>query len=566
MTPNVTAITVGAYIAARLGQLGLEHYFAVPGDYNLVLLDGLLSAPGLQYIGCCNELNAGYAADGYARARGVGAVVVTYSVGSLSVLNAVAGSASEELPLIVIAGGPGTRAKAEGRRLHHTLGTLDYAYPRTIFEQICAESVILPDLDEAPALIDRTLMAAVSRRQPVYIEVPCDLAGGLVSPPQPLVFNSPAPIDPASLEAAIAAVAAMIADASRPVLVAGVRLRQAGAIEAFLRLADRLGSAVAVMPDAKGFFPEDHPGYIGVYWGPVSTQGTAGIVESADLCLFAGPMFTDYTTVGFNLAIGKEKLLQADAHAVTLPGASFQGVPLAPFLDTLAARVGPKPASLEIYRRGTPVPPAATSAPDPGSKLTTLALMSQVQAVLGPETTVLAETGDSWFNGLKLRLPAGARFEIQMRYGSIGWSVPATLGLALGQEAGRRVVALIGDGSFQLTAQEFGTMIRSGVRPIVFLINNRGYTIEVEIHDGPYNNIKNWDYAGLVAVLNGGEGNGWGCRVATGGELAAAIEHALRHDGPALIECLIDRDECSLALREWGVRVAAFNGRPPLTP
>lgn len=108
-------------------------------------------------------------------------------------------------------------------------------------------------------------------------------------------------------------------------------------------------------------------------------------------------------------------------------------------------------------------------------------------------------------------------------------------------------------------------MIRYNVRPIIFLINNGGYTIEVEIHDGPYNTIKNWDYAALMQVFNAGDGNGWGVRVSTEGELAEAIATANDHDGPALIEVLIDRDDCSKNLLEWGGYVARNNGRPPRT-
>ena len=143
---------------------------------------------------------------------------------------------------------------------------------------------------------------------------------------------------------------------------------------------------------------------------------------------------------------------------------------------------------------------------------------------------MIAETGDSWFNGMSLDLPARGRFEIQMQYGSIGWSVGATLGYCMGAPT-RRVVTCVGYGSFQLTAQEISTMIRYGARPIVFLINNGGYTIETEIHDGPYNTINNWDYARLVDVFNGDEGKGWGCSAATEGELDAAIAQALDHDG-----------------------------------
>jgi TPP-dependent 2-oxoacid decarboxylase len=161
-----------------------------------------------------------------------------------------------------------------------------------------------------------------------------------------------------------------------------------------------------------------------------------------------------------------------------------------------------------------------------------------------------------------MTLPDGCLYEFQMQYGSIGWAVGALLGYALALDQQKRVIALIGDGSFQLTAQEVSTMIRYKLNPIIFLINNHGYTIEVEIHDGPYNNIKNWDYADLVQVFNAGEGNGWSCRVQTVGELAKAIRQAQAHEGLALIECIIDRDDCTKELLEWGSRVAAANNRP----
>jgi len=190
-------------------------------------------------------------------------------------------------------------------------------------------------------------------------------------------------------------------------------------------------------------------------------------------------------------------------------------------------------------------------------------LKKHIEVLLTAQTALVVETGDSWFNGQKMKLPRGCGYEFQMQYGSIGWSVGAVLGYALAlQKEKKRVIAMIGDGSFQLTAQEVSTMIRYGLDPIIFLINNRGYTIEVEIHDGIYNNIKNWDYAGLMDVFNAGEGNGWGCRVGTEEELVDAVAFARDHEGVALIECVIDRDDCSKELLEWGSRVAAANSRP----
>ncbi|WJX82179.1 Pyruvate decarboxylase 1, variant 2 [Trifolium repens] len=169
--------------------------------------------------------------------------------------------------------------------------------------------------------------------------------------------------------------------------------------------------------------------------------------------------------------------------------------------------------------------------------------------MLSSETAVIAETGDSWFNCQKLKLPEGCGYEFQMQYGSIGWSVGATLGYAQAVPE-KRVIACIGDGSFQVTAQDVSTMLRCGQNTIIFLINNGGYTIEVEIHDGPYNVIKNWNYTGLVFCEE---------------ELVEAIATATgpEKDSLCFIEVIVHKDDTSKELLEWGSRVSAANSRPP---
>jgi indolepyruvate decarboxylase len=190
-------------------------------------------------------------------------------------------------------------------------------------------------------------------------------------------------------------------------------------------------------------------------------------------------------------------------------------------------------------------------------------MVRQIRPLVTADTTMFVETGDSWFNGVMLKLPHGARFESEMQWGHIGWSVPAAFGYAVGA-ADRRVVLMVGDGSFQLTAQEVAQMIRHKLPVIIFLVNNHGYTIEVEIHDGPYNNIKNWDYAGLIDAFNAEDGAGRGLLATNGGELADAIKAALANgDGPTLIECVIDRDDATADLISWGKTVATANARPP---
>jgi len=559
-------MTIGSYLATRLEQIGLKHHFAVAGDYNLALLDQLLLNENVSQVYCCNELNCGFAAEGYARAHGAAACVVTYSVGALSAFNALASAYAESLPVILISGSPNTNDLGAGHLLHHTLGTLNFRYQLEMARHITCEAVAITHPEEAPWLIDKAIRAALRNRKPVYIEIPCNLSGAHCSAPGPQTSLLGLPeSDPASLAAAVDAASAFLGKAIRPILLAGPKLKSYGGTGAFRDLAEAVGCGVAVMPSAKGFFPEEHAQFIGVYLGSVSSPGCSELVESADAVLAAGPIFNDYTTVGWSAQPAVSKTIHVDPDRVRVAGVTYNGVVLNEFLAALAeaAKESPRNATTLIEFRRTQVATAQPAKPEPDAPLTRAEMCRQVQGVIDQDTTLIVETGDSWFNGFNMALPNGAEFEIEMQYGHIGWSVPATFGYALGAP-GRRVVLMVGDGSFQLTAQEVCQMVRLRLPVIIFLVNNRGYTIEVEIHDGPYNNIKNWDYAGIMAVFNSTDGNGRGFRATTGKELAGAIKKALAHKtGPTLIECTIDRDDCTKQLMEWGARVAAANGRPP---
>jgi pyruvate decarboxylase len=554
--------SVGGYLATRLEQVGIQHHFAVAGDYNLVLLDHLLKNKNLRQVYCCNELNCSFAAEGYARANGAAACVVTFSVGSLTALDGLAGAYAEELPVILISGAPNSNDLGANHLVHHALGTLDLRYPLDFARRITCEAVAITHPEEAPYLIDKAIRAALRAKKPAYIEIPCNLSADQCSKPGPVDWLLEEPkSNPLSLEASVRAAGQFWNAAVRPVLLAGPKLRSHRGIENFRRLAEALGCGVAVMPSAKSFFPEQHKQFIGIYLGAAGSPGCAEVVDSADVVLAAGPLFTDYTTTGWTALPPDNRLIQADPDRVRVGGTTFDGVYLSEFLEELAKIARRNPKTLIEFQR-TRTDPLAPVAADPDAPLSRVEMCRQIQGVIDQNTTLLVETGDSWFNGFNTNLPDGARFEIEMQWGHIGWSVPATFGYAV-KTRDRRIVLMVGDGSFQLTAQEMCQMVRLKLPVLIFLINNRGYTIEVEIHDGPYNNIKNWDYAGLMNVFNASDGEGLGLRATTGGELAAAIEKALAHKGgPTLIECTIERDDCTKQLLEWGTRVAVANARP----
>ena len=558
-----TGFTVGSYLAARLSQIGLKHHFAVAGDYTLVLLDQLLTNKDMQQVYCSNELNCGFAAEGYARAHGAAAAIVTFSVGALSAFDALAGAYAENLPVILVSGAPNSNDRAADHLLHHTLGTHDFTYQLEMAKKITCAAVSITFAAEAPEKIDHAIRMALREKKPAYIEIACNLSAIPCAAPGPIsAIIDEEPSDPASLNAAVAAAAKFLGAQKKPVLLIGSKVRAAGAEKAVIELADALGCAVAVMAAAKSFFPEDHPQFIGIYWGEISSPGTQAVVDWADGVVSIGAVFNDYATVGWTAQPSGPGLLTADPHRVHMGGQEFGRIHLRDFLSALAGKVGKRGETMIEHSRIRSKPWEDLAA-KPDAKLVRAEMLRQIRPIVTPKTTVIAETGDSWFNGMKLRLPGGARFEVEMQWGHIGWSVPAAFGYALGAPE-RRIVALIGDGAFQLTAQEVAQMIRRKLPVIIFLMNNHGYTIEVEIHDGPYNNVKNWDYAGLIKVFNAEDGKGLGLRAKTGGELADAIAVALaHHDGPTLIECVIDRDDCTADLISWGHLVAKANGRAP---
>src|SRR6478736_9699285 len=412
--------TVGKYLATRLEQIGLKHYFMVPGDYNLVLLDELLENTNLEQIGCCNELNAAYAAEGYARVNGAGAVFTTFNVGAYSALNGVAGAYAERLPVIVVSSGPNTNDVGSNHVLHHTMDNGDLSDQYEIFRKVTCKAVRIVHPDAAPALIDEAISAALRERKPAYIEIPCNLSAAPCSEPAPFdTLPAWEPSNARMLTDAVGRASDLVQQAKKPILLAGVHLRAHGAIDAFRELAEALGCAVAVMPNAKGFFPEDHPQYVGIYWGEVSTPQCQAIVDWADLILAAGPVFSDYTTVGWTAQPPRQKLISAEPQVVRFAAAEYTGVSLADFLSDLAKKVRANDATLVQYQRLR----QSVSAPAPApaeAPLSRAELWRQIEADLDAKTTLMVETGISWWDGMYTRLPGGARFEIEMQWGSIG--------------------------------------------------------------------------------------------------------------------------------------------------
>ena len=554
--------TVGGYLATRLAQVGVHRHFVVPGDYNLVLLDKLQQHPDLDEINTTNELNCSMAAEGYARVKGVAACVVTFSVGCFSAFNGIGSAYGENLPVILISGAPNTNDVGSKHILHHTIGTHDFNYQLEMAKHITCKAAAIRRASDAPRIIDDVIRTALQTRKPAYLEIPTNLPSQPCAPPGPAsAVLAPLVSDASSLTHAVQAASKFLADHLKVSILVGPKVRAAGAEKSVIKLAEALGCAVAVMPGAKSFFPETHSQFAGIFWGEVGTGSAASIISWSDCVICVGTVFTDYSTVGWRGMTTSDNLY-LDFDHVSMSGLDFSSVIMTDFLDTLAKDVKKNTSTMVEFGRIKPDESLHVSS-KPEDKLSRRELVQQVNELITKDTTLVVDTGDSWFGGIQTNLPAGARFEIEMQWGHIGWSVPAALGCAAADPS-RQIVVLVGDGSFQMTAQEVSQMTRLGLPIILVLVNNEGYTIEVEIHDGVYNNIKNWDYAAFIESFNRGEGHGKGFRANTAGELHQAIEAAKKHrNGPSLIECNINRDDCSKDLITWGHYVAAANGKAP---
>src|SRR2546421_12968787 len=165
--------SIGEYLIQRLSAHGVRHVFGIPGDYVLGFYD-MLSKSKLRIINTCDEQGAGFAADAYARVRGLGAVCVTYCVGGLKVANTTAEAFAEKSPVVVISGAPGMKERENNPLLHHKVREFDTQ--KKVFEQLTVASTVLSDPQIAYAEIDRVLHAALRYKRPVYIELPRDMA------------------------------------------------------------------------------------------------------------------------------------------------------------------------------------------------------------------------------------------------------------------------------------------------------------------------------------------------------------------------------------------------------
>ncbi|HEX2840857.1 alpha-keto acid decarboxylase family protein [Hyphomicrobium sp.] len=537
-TPHAT---VARYLIERLKQAGLKHAFGVPGDYVLTFMDRLIEQ-GIEFVGTCNELNAGYAADAYARINGIGCVCVTWGVGGFSAMNAVAGAYAEQVPLVVLVGGPRTTQRRSSMLLHHSVG--DFATMQKAYAHITAASVLLDDPAEVPQRIDAALARCMAEKRPIMIEIPADMVDHPCQAPGPFAAPDRPPSDALALAEALDEAMGLLSKARRAVILGGVELHRYGLMKEFCRLVEASRLPVATTLLGKTVISEHHRQAVGVYEGYQSRPDVRDIVENADVLLCLGAWMSDINLGMHASGLEGRGMILANSGRLKISHHVYEQVWIGDVVSGLADRI-PNSGLAHPHFLSVSEQFDTDVTAEPGRALTISYVMKRINSFIGDDTTVVAETGDSIFAAADLVMHHDVGFIGQAIYLSIGYALPATLGAALAAPS-RRPVALIGDGAFQMTAQELSSLCRRKTNAIILLMNNDGYTTERIIHEGPYNDIQPWAYHRLPEVF----GSGWGRRVTTEDEFEGALTQAHgTNDGPALIEIVLDRFDTSEALK-----------------
>ncbi|KAK0716664.1 thiamine diphosphate-binding protein [Apiosordaria backusii] len=531
-------ILLGEYLFLRLKHLGIETVFGVPGDFELALLD-LIEPLGLSWVGAPNELVGAYAVDGYARLNGVGALVTTFGPGELSALCGLGGSYSEFVPVLHIVGYPTTPAQKSGKILHHRLGDGKFDHYQRISSELCCATTVLDDPTTVAAEIDRVLTAMMFHSKPGYIGISEDIAYAKMSREYlDAEITRFLPSSARESEAlALAEIISQLESAKAPILIVDGGAARVSWADHADPLIQALKIPFLVTGLGKGIADETSPYYQGCYVG----KGSGIFTEKLDHC-------TIIDLQRFSVKIGETKHDARINHVLPKLTSAFSShpplaqLPIEPFLEVNRSLT--LPASNKIEHDW---------------------LWPRLSSYLRPGDLVITEIGTAQVGVTATRLPSGCNGWTQSVYGSRGYAAGAAAGAAIAaEEAGKskRLVLVTGEGSLQLTVQAFSMLTRYGIVPVVFVLNNCGYTIERYFRgwNAKYNDVPMWDYTALFkASAPDVEPKVRGCKVTTAAELDELLSDEMFWDAtvPQCVGMIMDPKDAPEAMRTaFGVKNA----------
>jgi TPP-dependent 2-oxoacid decarboxylase len=546
-----TSYTVASYLLDRLKEVGVEHVFGVPGDYAFPFLDEIENAPAIKWVGTCNELNAAYAADGYARVRGISALTGSCGVLEMGAAGGIAGAFGEEVPLLLISCFPSAGEMARRSFTHHSFrGRFDQL--QSMMAPITASQTMLTAAD-ACEQIDAAIKRCWALKTPVYIQFPRDIQElAAAKPIAPLALAEPQS-DPAELQRFLTRALQMLRSAKRPAILIDYPIARLGLTEPVQILSDLTGIPFAnTRTGRSGTVDQTRAGYLGLYAAPPMSSQTGLQIDAADALLRICLRHDETNQGSADPAHCTPCMIDLQAASATIAGDVYAPVAARDVLDRLGAEL----PRTRIAATESSVASAGPFLPRHGVAITQDRLWQAFAAFIKPDDTIVIEYGTAQAVA-QITLPVRTRTLMQTNWEAIGYTTPALLGAQIADPDGR-FIQLIGDGAFQETAQEISTVIRHGLAPITILLNNSTYEIENLTHKSApvsknYNRVHGWDYSRLPGVL-GPKDRALGVRAETEDEVCAAFEAAAtaqRNGRYSLIEVILAPGDVASALTSF---------------
>ena len=538
------SLSIGEYLIDALKGHGVDHIFGVPGDF-ILGLHVIGDRRGMRMVNCTREEAATYAADGYAREKGLGAVAVTYGVGTLATMAALGSANAESVPVVVVGGAPGM-GERDSRRIHH-MPSADMESPYHMMEEIAPHCVLLDDPDEAYDQIDWLLRNVRDSMMPGYIELPRDMIEAKPIAPHPIPRAMDELVPLARLNAAADDVIATINKAKRPIIWAGQGARRLQFGDRLLRFAEATGMPIVESVMGKGAVDGTHPLVLGVYVGAGSPPRLREFVEDSDLVVQIGVNVNDITTGAFSTGIAVENRVHLASDAVSVGHRRYEGVNLGAIAHVIERRID----EFKSHKVPKNLPYSWAEEITDAPRITTGVVADRLQRFIEKSDIVLCDVGVGAHLSMDSQLNRNGQFHIARLYVGMGFAVPAAYGAALARGKGRPIV-LIGDGSFQMTGFDLSTAIREGISPIVLVLDNHGYGAERSIHDGEFNDIAQWDYAAVGQVVGA-----IGLQVFTPDQLDEALARARKdRDTAYIIQVDLDKTDVPRGLKALGEGLA----------
>lgn len=509
------AQNIGNFLINRLYNYGIRHVFGVPGDFVLGFYQQLVQSNRMKVINTCDEQGAAFAADAYARIKGLGVVCVTYCVGGLKVVNATAQAFAEKSPLVVISGAPGINERIKNPLLHHKVR--DFDTQRRIYEHMTVDSTMIDDPRSAANDIDRVLSSAIKYKRPVYIELPRDMVSKIIPDYQRENKDSSVKhseglrvnqfeLDTNAMQESLAEATTMINSSKQPVIIAGVEIHRFALQTKLLQLIDKTHIPVVSTVLSKSVISEDHPSYIGVYEGAMGHESVREYVESSDCLILLGALMTDINFGITPTPIEQSKSIYVTSEKLSIKHHTFENVPLQDFLTSLIQAPLTTKDTVSIEKLGY------KNMNDKNNKLFSAARNQRITVkslferlnLSVTDNIVIADVGDSLFGSLDLTIHGQTDFLSPAYYCSMGFAIPAAIGAQLANPTLRPIV-IVGDGAFQMTGMEIATISRFDLTPIVIILNNKGYGTERPMLDGPFNDLLPWNYYRIPEITGHGK-------------------------------------------------------------